>query len=171
MKPFLHVLFFCIVMGFFSNCANGKRLQEEPPVALKQAYYTSYTGGVRGADSGFTLFIPVEKGAEIVMDSVYFRGRKAAIQKDTEDPNLYVAYFKIPSSEAKAPELIMHSDPKKEYGNKPLVILEDMPFEMEKDEAVIKYSKNGKAKFFKISGIQKQDSGDMKIKNPENIRH
>ena len=171
MKPFLHILFFCTFLFIFANCANGKKLQEEPPVTLEQTYYTSWTGGVKGADSGFNLFIPVEKGAKIDMDTVYFRGRKAVLQKDSQHPNLYIATFKIPSAEGKAPELIMHEDPKKEFGNPAPERLEKMPFGMEKDEAVVRYTKHGKVKYFRITGIQKRDSTGVKIKKPENIRH
>lgn len=171
MKPFLHILFFCTFLFIFANCANGKKLQEEPPAAIKQAYFTTYTGGVKGADSGYNLFIPVEKGAEIQMDTVYFRGRKAVIQQDSQDPDIYIASFRIPSREGKVPDLIMHEDPKKEYGNPVPERLEKMPFEMEKDEAIVRYTKNGKVKYFKITGIQNRDSTDVKIKKPENIRH
>lgn len=171
MKPFLHILFFCTFLIIFANCANGKKLQEDPPIALKQVYYTSYSAGVKGADAGFNLYIPVEKAATIQMDTVYFRGRKAVLQQDPGDPNLYVATFKIPSAEGKAPELIMHEDPKKEFGNPIPERLEKMPFEMEKDEAVVQYVKKGKVSYFKIKDIQNRDSDGVKIKKPENIRH
>ena len=166
MKPFLHILFFFIFLCVFSNCASGKKLQEEPPVKIKQPYYTSWTAGVKGAASGYNLFIPVEKGSVIDVDTVYFRGRKAVLKQDSEDSHLYIATFKIPSAEGKVPDLIMHEDPKKEYGNKPPVILEKMPFEMKNDEAAVRYTKNGKTKYFKITGIQKRDSSDVKIKMP-----
>lgn len=171
MKPFFHILFFCTFLFIFANCANGKKLQEEPPVDLEQAYYTSYTGAVKGATSGFNLFIPLAEGRNIQMDTVYFRGRKAVVQRDSLNPDLYVATFKIPSKEAKAPELIMHEDPKMEYGNPVPERLEKMPFDMENDEAVVQYTQNGKVKYFKITGLQNRDSTKVKIKKPENIRH
>ena len=161
---------FLLVM-VFASCANGKQLQEQPPSEIGQAYYTSWTGGVKAAGSGYNLFIPVAKDAEIVLDSAYFRGRKAAVTQEVNQPNLYVARFKIPSTEAEEPDMVMHADPRMEYGNKPPVILEKIPFELEADEAVLRYTKNGKVKYFKISGIEKRESRDVKIKNPENIRH
>ncbi len=161
---------FLIVFGF-ASCANGKQLQEQPPSEIGQVYYTTWTGGVKAAGSGYNLFISVAKDAEIVLDSAFFRGRRAVVTKEINQPNLYVARFKIPSTEGKEPDLVMHSDPRMEYGNKPPVILEKIPFELEADEAVLRYTKNGKVKYFKISNLDKRETHDVKIKNPENIRH
>ena len=170
MKTLLKTLPALFVLFSFSNCANGKKLQETPPAVVDQAYFTTWTGGVRTAGSGYNLFIPVKPDAEIQLDSVYFRGRKAAIEKEASEEGLFVARFKNPS-EDEGRDIIMHKDPKKEYGNKPPIILEKIPFELEPDEAVVLYSKNGKSKYFKITGIRKKESGEVKIKNPQNIQH
>ncbi|MFD2517407.1 hypothetical protein [Salinimicrobium flavum] len=171
MKIFLKTIPALLVLFSFSNCANGKKLQEEPPLAIKEAYYTSWVGGVKGAGSGINLYIPAEEDAEISLDSVYFRGRKAVLEKDPAEPGLYVATFKIRSDEGKAADIIMHRDPKKEYGNKPPVILEKIPFELEQDEAVVRYTRNGKEKYFRITGIKKKETGEVILKNPQNIQH
>lgn len=151
----------------FSSCANGKQLQEEPPKAVKDVYYTTWTGGVRGAGSGFNLFIPVAADSEIQMDTVYFRGRKGVLEKEPSDPNLYVARFKNPVSK----DLVMHRDPKMEYGNEIPVVMEKIPFELEEGEAVVRYTRDGKEKFFRIKDIPKRDAGEVRLKNPENIQH
>ena len=153
-----------------TNCANGKKLQEEAPIPLQEAYYTTWTAGLKGADSGFTLFIPAEDRPGVKLDSVYFRGRSAVLQKSEAKPDLYLAYFKIPAKE-KPGDVIMHIDPKKEYGNKPPQLPEKIPFDLEEGEAVIKYSRDGKEKYFRITGIKKKDSTNVEIKKPENIRH
>jgi hypothetical protein len=171
MKQLLHIFSAASIILGMASCANGKKLQEEPPVALQEAYYTTWTSGAKGADSGFSLFIPAEDNLGVELDSVYFRGRKAAIEKSGAAENLYVAYFKIPSDEGKARDVIMHVDPKKEYGNKPPQLPEKIPFQLEEGEAVVKYTRNGKEKYFRITGIKKRDTADVEIKKPENIRH
>ncbi len=171
MKQFLYIFSFGLMFFGLTGCANGKKLQEKPPVLLEPAYYTSWTGGVKGAASGFTLFIPAETDPQVQLDSVYFRGRKAVIEKSGAEPDLYVAYFKIHSEEGKPTDVVMHVDPEKEYGNKPPQLPEKIPFELEEGEAVVKYTRNGKEKYFRIIGIQKKDSGNVEIKKPENIRH
>ena len=168
MKPFFFAFSALLILMSFSNCANGKQLQEEPPKAVKEVYYTTWTGGVKGAGSGFNLFIPVAADAEIELDTVYFRGRKGVLEKEPADPNLYVARFKNPGA---SKDFVMHRDPKMEYGNEPPAIIEKIPFELEEGEAVVRYTRNGKEKFFRIKNIQKRDSGEVRLKNPENIQH
>lgn len=154
-----------------TSCANGKKVQETGDLVIESAYYTAWTGGVKGADSGYTLFLPAKLNSDIKLDSVYFRGRKAAIEKSGAAPDLYVAYFKIPSDEGEAPDIIMHADPRREYGNKPPRIPEKIPFELQEGEAVVRYLHNGKENYLRVTGIKKEDGGEVKIKSPENIRH
>lgn len=168
MKSLLLSFSALLVLISFSSCANGKQLQEDPPKSVQQAYYTTWTGGVKGAGSGYNLFIPVDKDSKIVMDTVYFRGKKGVLEKVAFEEGLYVARFKSP---AEPRDMVMHADPKMEYGNRPPEIIEDLPFELAEGEAVIRYTKNGKDKYFRIKNIQKKDSGEVKLKNPENIRH
>lgn len=170
MKPFLLSLSALVVLLSFSNCANGKQLQEEPPKAVKEPFYTTWTGGVKAAGSGFNLFIPVEENSEIVMDTVYFRGRSAVLEKEPSEENLYVARFKNPSAGPDR-DFVMHKDPKMEYGNKPPAVIEKIPFELAEGEAVVRYTKKGKPKYFRLTGIQKKDSTEVKLKKPSNIQH
>ena len=169
MKTLLKILPVSLILFSFSNCASGKRVQQEAPAEVEQAFYSTWTGGVKGADSGMAVFIPVQKDKELVLDTVFFRGMKAPLEKEVTEPNLYVGYFKIPSPVDR--DLVMHSDPRKEFGNKPPVILEDIPFELEPDEAVVQYTKDGKEKFFKIKVTKKAESEPILRKKPENIRH
>jgi hypothetical protein len=171
MKQVIPLLGLGLLLFGFTNCANGKKLQGETPVPFDQAYYSSWTGGQKDAASGFTLFLPVELDTQVQLDSVYFRGRKAVIEKSAAEPNLFLAYFKISSEEERQKDVIMHVDPKKEYGNKPPQLPEKIPFTLEEGEAVIRYTRNGKVNYLKITGIEKKDSVGVEIKRPENIRH
>ena len=168
MKPFFLSFSALLILMSFSNCANGKQLQEDPPKAVKEAYYTTWTGGVRGSGSGYNLFIPVAADLEIEMDTVYFRGRKGVLEKELSEPNLYVARFINPG---KTKDLVMHKDPEMEYGNEPPVIIEKIPFELEEGEAVVRYTKDGVEKFFRLKNIQKKESGEVLLKKPKNIQH
>ena len=154
-----------------SNCANGQKVQEDAPVPFQQAYFSTHTGGVKGAGSGLNLYIPVGSfnDAGIALDSVYFRGRRAALETKPQNENLYIAYFKT-SGKEKAPDLIMSSDPREEYGNRPPQIVEEIRFELEEDEAMVSFKKNGKTGYYKITGIEQKED-QVEIKYPENIQH
>lgn len=171
MKNLLKILPVTMILFSFSNCASGRKLQKEPPVEVKQAYYSTWTAEVRGADSGIAFFLPIEGNKNVILDSVYFRGRIEALHEEPETKGLYAAYFKIPSKEGLPDDFVMHSDPKKEFGNKPPVILKDFPFELKSDEAVIRYTVGDKVRYFKTNVIKKEDSLPIMRKKPENIRH
>lgn len=170
-KSVYYLLGFSAVL-FLSNCANGQKLQKNPPAELQQAYYTTWRGDARGAGSGFNLFIPFsdKNNGTVEFDSVYFRGKSAVLQSLPNQPEMLVAYFRNESPK-KAPDLIMSSDPKKEYGNKAPIIPKEIPFKLKEDEAVIVFKKDGQKSYFRIENIEKRDSGEPKIKNPENIQH
>lgn len=168
MKRISTYLLAIVALVSFSNCANGKQIQEEPPVVLEQAYYTTWVGGAKGAGSGLNLFIPVKSGIGqgISMDSVYFHGRGTRLVIKPEQPDLYIGYFETAENQEKAPDLIMSSDPMEEYGNRPPEIVQKFLFDLEKDEAVVKFTKNGKSGYFRISGIYKKDDSGNTVNDP-----
>ncbi|HET8753328.1 MAG TPA: hypothetical protein VFM59_03125 [Salinimicrobium sp.] len=164
MKTMLTYLFSFSAVLFLVSCANGKKIQEKPPVALQPVYYTTWQGDAKGAGSGYTLFIPLSVAvvSEVEFDSVYFRGKKAVLETKPNFPDVYLAHFR--ERPAKPRDFVMSSDPREEYGNQPPVIPQEIPFELEEDEAVVLYKKNGKKSYFRIKGIQKRDSTNLEIK-------
>lgn len=173
MKTGVCYFFGMIILFSFYNCANGKKLQEEAPLPFEQAYYTTWTGEVKGAGSGLDLFIPTGslRDAEVELDSVYFRGKRAELVTDPKAPGVYMARFKSGDIKGGKRDIIMHRDPKEEYGNQPPEIVEEFPFSLEPDEAVVTFRNNGKTSYFKIVGIEERDTREIEIKYPENIRH
>ena len=169
MKTLLKYFLGIFTVISLSSCANGKKLQEEAPVALQEVYYVTHHAQDDSNDTRLNLYLPMEilGQSEIKFDSVYFRGRKAEILSSEEDKGVYVAYFVFP---AKDKDLVMHVDPKEEFGNVALV-LEKIPFELKNDEAVVVYTRNGDKSYFRISDISEGKPVDRKIKKPENIRH
>ena len=156
------------IMGL-SSCANGKKLQEEAPVALQEVYYITHRAQDDSNAQRLNLYLPVGEfnQQELQLDSVYFRGRRAELLPSDEGPGIYVAYFEIPGKDR---DFVMHADPKEEFGNQ-APILEKMPFELKKDEAAVLYIRNGEKAYFRIRGITERRPGDGEIKKPENIRH
>lgn len=54
----------------------------------------------------------------------------------------------------------MSKDPNDEYGNKPPK-KEKFPFELEEDEAVVKFARDGKYTYTKIKGIEMRSAQDL----------
>lgn len=137
-----------------SSCANGKKLQEEAPVAFEPAFYTIHLAQDDSNASRLNLYIPT-KGLdqqEVSLDSVYFKGRKAELIRTEQEADLYVAYFDI---QGKDKDFVMHADPRKEYGNT-VPVLEKIPFDLEAGEAVVVFIKNGKPGYYKLKGIEER---------------
>ena len=143
-----YLYFLCSVMfiTLFSNCAGNKNLADQPPAQIQQAYTVP-------GENSLLLYIPVSTIQEerIGLKSVYFRGMIADLQQDSEKPGLYVAKFNTGKGNYK-----MHSDPKKEYGNRPPQPVAKAPVEIEDNEAVLVFTENDKEKFYKITGIEER---------------
>ena len=131
-----------IIITLFTGCAGNKDLQERAPANLQPAYAVV-------TEDGTELYIPVASIQTnlVSLDSVYYKGRKAALRKSDEREGLYVAKFN------KKGDMIMSSNPADEYGNKAPILDKKMDFDLKDDEAVLIFIQNGKTKYYKISGI------------------
>lgn len=147
MKNIYFVIAGALILGLFSQCAINKNLQEAAPAQFKQAYATSN-------DEALQLHLPVVTIQEeiITLESVYFRGMHSDLILDENKPNEYVAHFGIPQS-----SFVMSADPKEEYGNRPPQLPEASPVAIESDEALLVFSKNGKTKYYKLTGITEKE--------------
>lgn len=139
--PSLALLFFGLL---FTGCGGNKNLQETPPAQFQNAYYTTNA-------SATTLFIPVSsiQTSRVDLTGVYFQGQKADLERDPQQPGLYIANFTTGKR-----DMIMSSDPREEYGNKVPEAREKVPFDLDDDEAVIIFSENDVQKFYKLTGIK-----------------
>ncbi len=142
MKYFYLLFSTVLVTALFTGCAGNKDLQERAPANLQPAYIVT-TG------DGIELYIPVTSIQTnlVSLDSVYYKGRKAALQKSEEREGLYVAKFN------KKGDMIMSSNPVDEYGNKVPILDKKMNFDLKDDEAVLIFTQKGKTKYYKITGI------------------
>ncbi|CAL68207.1 hypothetical protein [Christiangramia forsetii] len=135
------------ILTLFASCGSNKDLQERSPAQFNEVYYTYNSNGIE-------LNIPITaiQDQRISMDAVYFHGMKSKLEKSQEKPNLYVANFRMGSD-----DMVMHEDPKQEYGNKPPQLPEESPFSIEEDEAILVFTQNDKIKYYKLTGIVEKE--------------
>ena len=152
-----------ILGGFFLfglySCANSKKIQDRAPVSFEDPFYSlSEEGGVNDV-AVLELYLPLSSQPQpsVVLDSVYFRGRIAKLYVQTEAPNMYVGRFEIQSKERSTNDMILSSDPREEYGNKPPIVLNDFPFDLESNQAVVQYQEDGEVRYFKVFNIEEKD--------------
>ena len=144
MKNIYFVFSSFLILSLFTNCGSNKDLQERVPVQFQDVYTTT-------GSSGLELHIPITviQDNKISLDSVYFRGMKSPLVQSEEFPNEYVAQFNVTDS-----EMVMSGDPREEYGNKAPQRAEKIPFDIERDEAILVFSQNNKTKYYKLTDIR-----------------
>lgn len=147
MKRALHLIAGVFILTVFASCGSNKDLQERAPAQFDEVYYTYNSNGIK-------LSIPVVSIQDqiVSLDAVYFHGMKSMLEKSEEKPNLYVANFRTGTG-----DMVMHEDPKEEYGNKPPQLPEESPFSIDEDEAILVFTQNDQIKYYKLTGIVEKD--------------
>tara|TARA_R110002012_G_scaffold293546_1_gene489298 strand:- start:670 stop:1152 length:483 start_codon:yes stop_codon:yes gene_type:complete len=146
MKKLLFLFSSIFVLTLITGCGSNKELQERAPAQFQDIYYTQ-------GENGLDLHIPVAviQDNRVNLKSVYFRGMKSPLVQDSEQTNLFIANFGTNGMD------IMSSDPAEENKNRVPQKTEEMPFELEDDEAILVFSQNDKTKYYKLTGIQEQN--------------
>jgi hypothetical protein len=147
------IILLSFIMAGFSQCSSAQKLQDKAPVELTEVYYQRWAAGVRGGGAGVNLFITT-KDAEIQLDSIYFRGRVAALETKPQKPNVYIGRFRTVKESF---DIVMSGDSIAEYGNKLPPKKKPIPFQLDIYECVISYKDGRKTKYFKIEGIKERE--------------
>ena len=147
MKKFAALISLFIFVIIFTFCAMKQRLQTEFPQEIKSVFYQKDT--ISNQDEKTHLYIEFIKplASPIKLEKIYFQNQTAVVVQVTS--STFVAHFK---EQDKNQDLILDSNPAKEYGNKAPIIAKST-FDLKRDEAVLEYKNNNKTQFFKITNI------------------
>ncbi|MCG7500793.1 MULTISPECIES: hypothetical protein [Tenacibaculum] len=136
----------------FTKCASVK-MENNHPFKIESASYSHVTGGVKGSYNSTNLIINFTAEKPVDFQKVYFQNRiTKAIVEQHNDKQYITARYKTSSNELN--DLILHADPKKEFGNTPA---EEFPFELKENEAMVSYIIEEKTHYVKIESIIKKD--------------
>ncbi|AZJ34519.1 hypothetical protein [Tenacibaculum singaporense] len=139
----------------FTKCASVK-MENNHPFKIESASYSHVTGGVKGSYNSTNLIINFTAEKPVDFQKVYFQNRiTKAIVEQHNDKQYIAARYKTSSNDRK--DLILHADPKKEFGNTPNTPAEEFPFELKENEAMISYVIGEKTHYVKIENIIKKD--------------
>lgn len=138
------------------NCSSAQKLQEQSPIDFGDVYYRKWISGVKGGGSGLNLVITVSEPMpqNIHLDSVYFRGKASKLERIKDDNILFIGRFKSLFNQKQ--DIIMSSDPTKEYGNELPEVLSSNTFELKDDECVVSYTMKGNTKYYKIKNLREK---------------
>lgn len=151
-----------LMTGSLSFCASKQNNQMDFPQDIVAAYFQKINTGGGQVRTGNDFYIefdkPLKKG--IALNKVYFRNQAAILEK--ENDRIFVAHFyDAPTSQ----DLILDSDPLKEYGNKAPVIAKPK-FDLQPTEAVLEYREQNETFFYTIVAIKERPM----IANPSEIK-
>ena len=147
------ILLFSIFLT--QNCnqkAGTMELQEKLPSAIEEVYYQKWIGGQEQTGSGIDFHIQFKSALplNITLKKVYFQNQEAVFQSE-DTINFTARFHQKPNS-----DIILDSDPQKEYGNKPPEI-KNKKTNIQPNEAILEFVKNDKSFKIKIQNIKEKE--------------
>lgn len=149
--------FLFLTILVFAGCGSTQTqdstpiLDNTPPFEVMLATAIPWAAGVRGGGSGIIIEIQLNQNYD-ALQHVYYQGQKAPVdyKKTDAQKKLYRAYINTTANTPK--ELVLHKDPKKEFGNKPPT------FGLKKDQLAIIYTKKKKSYYTIVPNVQRKPS-------------
>lgn len=152
MKSIVNIILISIVLTGFTNCSSAQKLEKQVSFKIGEVYFQHWVAGIKGGGSGVNIFIPIDNlENNIQLDSVHFRGKAAKLEFKPNSPTLFIGRFM--SLTNRDSDIIMSGKPEEEYGNQLPEQTKKSPFELEQNECVISYIRDGKSRYFKIGNI------------------
>ena len=127
-----------LLLFFLLSCAPKEAFQQEFPVVISDYYYS-----INGNKIIFIVQFEKAIPAEIQLQSLYFRNQKIK-KKKKSNQNFQAVFAK--------PDLILDSNPEKEYGNEP-PNFQKPRFNLKPTEAVLEFKQAGIVKHYKFRDV------------------
>ncbi|AQS94429.1 hypothetical protein BXQ17_10295 [Polaribacter sp. BM10] len=150
----MKILTILTILFGFSQCGSSSIIKN-PVFKVEKAFYNNWVGGQKGV-AGTKLEIQLENALEIEFDSIYFQNKiaKAEVVVNGNKVQL-IGHFS--SNVNIKRDVILDSNPTKELENT-LPTVKKFPFQLEKNEAIISFNKDGKSVFYKVKNIKEVQS-------------
>lgn len=150
----IKILSILVILVSFSQCG-GSTLVKNPTLKVEKAFYNKWFGGQPGI-SGTKVEIHLEDASEVIFVALYFQGKRTKVEvSQIEKFTRIIAHFS--TSKRKNRTLILDADATKELENT-LPSLEEFPFQLKENEAMLSYKNDNKIVYFKIENIKKTQS-------------
>ena len=145
------IIFFSVITAIsLTFCAMKQELQTEFPQEIQSVFYQKVKKGTESSGTHFYIEFKKPLAANIKLEKIYFHNQESLVKEIT--PKDFTAYF---FQSSKKEDLILDSNPAKEYGNKAPVI-QKSKFDLKSNEAVLQYKQDNKTLFYKISNVREK---------------
>jgi len=151
-------IIFLLLVSLFSGCSSAQKLETKIPINYENVYCQKWVAGIKEGGSGINLFIPVsgEFPKSVQLDSVYFRGKVALLEKLEGEKLLFVGRFKTKFNQKSDANMATGSN--EENDNQTLILHEKITSELKDSECVISYKEGKEIKYFKIEDVIEKQS-------------
>lgn len=147
MKTSLQILFLLLIIVSLVYCAPKEDIKTSFPQKIKSVYFQKWIDGKEPKGSGTLFYIefeaPISKDIQLV--KIYFQNQESNFEQSYK--KIFVAHL---ASKYTNPDLILHKDSRKEYGNQAPIITKPK-FVLKPTEALLEYKSRDKSYFFKIN--------------------
>lgn len=152
MKTYLQIVFFLLIVISLVYCAPKENLKIKFPQKIKSVYFQKRVDIKEPKNSATDFYIEFEAplSNEIQLVKIYFQSQEANFKPVSK--NIFVAHL---APKPTNPDLILHKDSRKEYGNQAPIITKPI-FDLKPTEALLEYKSNGKSYFFKINNAKEK---------------
>lgn len=152
MKKYKIIGFLLITAISLTFCAMKQELQKEFPQEIQSIFYQKEKNGSESSGTHFYIEFRKPLAANIKLEKIYFHNQESSVEEITK--NTFVAHFYQSNTKE---DIIMDSNPAKEYGNKAPVI-QKSKFDLKSNEAILEYKKDNKTVFYKITNVLEKPS-------------
>jgi len=148
-----------MMLLMFSFCSATRsnlkqKVQEKHPFKVTHATYNNVVGD---ESNSRRIHISIEiDNPKIELDSVFFRNMKTDLKRENGSSSSIFVGILISSNTQK--DYILHKNPVEEYGNKAPNIHQNIPFDLEENEAVVSYFYNKETQYYKIIVLKETEN-------------
>jgi len=142
-----------LVIMSFTQCSSAQ-FDKKAPATITASFFQDWVGGRPGSKGTLVTIKLNAPNKKMAFDSLYFKGKAVKIESNNiKNELILTGNFMVLT---KPNDMVVHADPKEEFGNTPPKLGVKIPFELEEDQAVISYSIRNKTRYFKIENIKKR---------------
>ena len=151
-KKLFYIPVLVIITMSFIQCSSAQ-LDKKVPVTITNAVYQNWVGGQPGSKGTLVSIKLNNPDSKMTFDSIYFNNKAVKLKTNLIKNELTLTgNFMVIT---KHNDMIIHANPKEEFGNTPPKLAPKIPFELEENEAVISYIIKDKKRYFKVENIKK----------------
>ncbi len=140
-----------VIISFgFTQCKSQK-VAEKAPFKITEKTYFYFAGGKKGTNGTTIKIVGNATSLNLGFTTIFFQNHEYKIIPEFKGEKFILVGS---NTEITKNDLNMHQDAASEYGNEAPKFEKKIPFDLEKNQAILVYRINGKDFYYKITEIK-----------------